>query len=222
MQESEIDFDKDETIKGLKNMRDGALCEASRLYEQNYSQFNLPLPVQVATLEEVIHLQSVGYLAKFNDYFFEEQEIDELITYLENVFMLNKTFEELYNFIYEVQKKETSSPFYFQKASSTIKNNLYSLIGQGVLESHQKRLKLIQKIQEMAENTLKFSEFHELKKDYDAGTLSYEKLLNTASYVLYQKNEKCKLYRTKEQRLRFFRKTKVKKHSRINSKKKYS
>lgn len=67
MQESEIDFDKDETIKGLKNMRDGALCEASRLYEQNYSQFNLPLPVQVATLEEVIHLQSVGYLAKFND-----------------------------------------------------------------------------------------------------------------------------------------------------------
>lgn len=32
-------------------MRNGAICEASRLYEQNYSQFNLPAQVQVAALE---------------------------------------------------------------------------------------------------------------------------------------------------------------------------
>ena len=59
---SNINFTPSEIIKGFINMRNGAICEASRIYEQNYAQFNLPRQVQVALMEDIIRLQNVTYL----------------------------------------------------------------------------------------------------------------------------------------------------------------
>lgn len=64
---SYIDFTNLEITKCLSNMSNGAICEAFRLYGQNYSQFNLPAQLQVAVLEDTVRLQNVGHFLELHE-----------------------------------------------------------------------------------------------------------------------------------------------------------
>ncbi len=213
IKESDIDFDRTEIIDGLSNMSKGAICEASRLYEQNYSQFNLPPQVQVAALEDTIRLQSVGYLLESHDDFFEEQQVDDLTKSLCSVFELHKTFEELCDCIHEVQENKNPGQYFYHKKSPAIRNNLYSFVieplrrmryvydtystgniltKRDAFDAHQKRIKWLQDIQQIAKKTSSSKTFQKLKTSFYAGQIPYEDFLNSAPYMLYQLNEKYK------------------------------
>lgn len=132
IQPSDIDFTPLEIIECLSNMSKKALpvCEAFRLYEQNFSQFNLPAQVQVAVLEETIRVQNLGHFLERYDESFEEQELDNLEKSLKSVFELNKTFEELCDYIHEVKKKKNPALFFYlyKNAGPKIRQNLFDFV----------------------------------------------------------------------------------------------
>lgn len=71
------------------------------------------------------------------------------------------------------------------------------LTSQDAFDAHQKRIKWLQDIQQIAKKTSISQIFQKLKTSFYADQIPYEEFLNSAAYMLYQLNEKYKLHRTK-------------------------
>lgn len=154
-----------------------------------------------------------------NNDFFEADKIDELKESLENVFMINKTLQELCDLIYQVQGETNPGQSYVPRASLLIKKNLSSFVieplqtmryvcdttsfltSQEATFAHKERMNFIQNLQNTAENGLISTTFLKLQNMYYANQMSYIDFLNFASHELYKLNKEYKLYKGKKDSL---------------------
>ena len=110
---SQIDFTSDLVKKGLDQMHNGAIYEASNLYQNNYECLNLPPTLECLFLDQNIRLQNVSHLItkKFtqsgNDIFSNTQKLTEG---LQNLVNTNKTLEVFFDVCMKHSQTENNSP----------------------------------------------------------------------------------------------------------------
>lgn len=102
--ESLIDFSQKELIKCYREMHYGAYFEADRLFAIGIEDYNLPRPLQVTLVDHITRLQNVKFLLSKSekDVF---QDVVLLKKAIQTLFDENKTLENIYNCIHEINKK---------------------------------------------------------------------------------------------------------------------
>lgn len=128
-----IDIQPLEMLKGITNMCNGAIYEASRLYDQNYAKFNLPPRVQVLLMEECIHLHNVRYLleSKKKGCF---KNKDSLQKAFRTIILKNITLQKLLGFIYNHEKNKSAGEYGFESRAPLIQSYLQDLIIDPLLQ----------------------------------------------------------------------------------------
>lgn len=208
IQPVKIDFTPLEITNCFDNMLYGVICEASRIYDENYAQFNLPRQIQVALVEHVMRLQNITYILQKNNHLFND--LNGLTEALEPIFAHNKTLEEFGELIHDVQKKESSGPYNFDNVGPEIKKSVQTffleplklmrfknpnLKAKKVEVLYQERIKWMQQIPKKAETAKSYPVFQDLRTDFWAGRVTFQELLDKGCSVLYESTIPYNLHR---------------------------
>lgn len=190
IKEDNIDFTPLEIRKGIKDMLNGAVYEASRLYEKNYAKFNLPPKVQVLLIEECVHLQNVCHLLVSNQKGCFKNKV-ALQTNLRIIIRKNLTLQEFLGVIYEHEKNNSFGEYLFKESAPLIKSYLQNFIIDPLLQIEGVHGNIFTDgsltPQETSQNALKF---YEEQREW------LQNLINTSKSFLFYQDTKNKLDKT--------------------------
>ena len=219
IKESEIDFEPLEVQEKINEMCSSAVYEASRLYEENFAELNLPPKVQVLVMEEAVQLQSVCHLLhKKKKVYFKNKEHKKILeNALKTIIQRNITLQQFLNVIYDREKEKNKGEYGFKNGALVIKGYLESFIlkplrdmggvygdtfnNLTVNQINQKSPRFSQEhkewINSLVEGTESFKYYQTTKQALDNEKIPYNKYIDFVASELYKINIIYKLHSTR-------------------------